>query len=148
MEISLMAYGHPLWDKTVSFAEKCSWKAGSSLAKRMRSNEFEEIERVIAATEGNKPIAFCTFSLRDELPKDSEYSPFIGFMFVDEKYRGKRLSGKLIEAASKYAKSIGYKTIYIMSGEVGLYEKYGFEKISDEETIYGTVDHLFQKSMV
>ena len=82
------------------------------------------------------------------MPEGSEYTPFIGFMFVDEKCRGQRVSEKLIEVASEYAKTIGYETIYIMSGEVGLYEKYGFEKISDEETIYGTVDQLFQKRLV
>ncbi len=59
----------------------------------------------------------------------------------------KRVSEKLIEVTSEYAKSIGYETIYILSGEIGLYEKYGFEKISDEETVYGTVDQLFQKRL-
>ena len=65
----------------------------------------------------------------------------------DEKCRGKRVSEKLIEVASEYAKSIGYETIYILSGEVGLYEKYGFVKIGDKETTYGTVDQLFQKKL-
>jgi predicted N-acetyltransferase YhbS len=143
-----MTYGHPLWDETIIFAENCSWKAGPYLAKRMRNNEFEETERVIVALENNKPVAYCTFSLRDELPEISEYTPFIGFLFVDEKSRGKRLSEKLIEVASEYAKSIGYETIYILSGETLLYEKYGFVKISDEETVYGTVDQLFQKRLV
>ena len=30
-----------------------------------------------------------------------------------------------------------------MSGEIGLYEKYGFVKLGDYETIYGSVDQLF-----
>ena len=47
-----------------------------------------------------------------------------------------------------YAKTIGYKAIYIMSGEIGLYEKYGFEKIGDKETIYGTTDQLFKRSLL
>ena len=148
MEISVISYGHPLWDETISFAENCSWKAGPYLAKRMRNNEFEEIERVIVATENDMPVAYCTFSLKDDLPETSEYTPFIGFMFVDEKCRGKRVSEKMIEVASEYAKSIGYETIYILSGEMGLYEKYGFEKIGDEETVYGTVDQLFQKKLI
>ena len=42
VEISVMAYGHPLWDKTISFAENCSWKAGPYLAKMMRNKEFSE----------------------------------------------------------------------------------------------------------
>lgn len=146
-EISIITNTHPLWDATISFAEACSWKAGPFLAQRMRNNEFADIERVIVATEGNKPVAYCTFALKDELPETSEYTPFIGFMFVDEKCRGKRISEKLIEVASEYAKSLGYKTIYILSGEIGLYEKYGFEKICDAETIYGTVDQLFQKRL-
>ena len=147
MEIIEMTYGHPLWDETASFAETCSWKAGSYLAKRMRDNEFEEVERVIVATENNKPVAYCTFSLRDELPETSEYSPFIGFVFVDEKCRGKRVSEKMINAASEYAKNAGYETVYILSGEIRLYEKFGFEKIGDEETIHGTVDQLFRKNL-
>ena len=67
-------------------------------------------------------------------------------MFVDERFRGNRLSEKMIEAVSNYAKENGYAKIYIMSGEVGLYEKYGFDKIGDYETIYGSVDQLFVKS--
>ena len=148
MEISVITYGHPLWDETAQYAENCSWKAGPYLAQRMRNNEFADVERVIVATEDDKPVAYCTFALRDELPETSKYTPFIGFMFVDENCRGKRVSEKMIGVASDYAKSIGYETIYILSGEIGLYEKYGFEKIGDEETVYGTVDQLFRKSLI
>ncbi len=38
---------------------------------------------------------------------------------------------------------------YISSaGEIGLYEKYGFEKLGDYETIYGSIDQLFVKSTI
>ena len=53
----------------------------------------------------------------------------------------------MIVAASDYARSIGYKTLYILSGEQGLYEKYGFVKIGDLETIYGGIDQLFYKDL-
>ena len=33
-----------------------------------------------------------------------------------------------------------------MSGEHGLYEKYGFEKIGEYRTIFGTTDQLFYKN--
>ena len=147
MEITVITNGHPLWDQTISFAETCSWKAGPYLAKKMRNNEFAGVERVIVATENDSPVGYCTFSLKDELPEDSEYSPFIGFVFVDENCRGKRISEKMIAAALDYAESNGYETVYILSGESGLYEKYGFENIRDVGTIYGTVDHLFQKGV-
>ena len=147
MEISVIVSGHPLWDKTISFAQNCSWKAGPYLAKKMRDNEFDKVERVIVATDNDTPVGYCTFSLKDELPEDSKYSAFIGFIFVDENYRGMRISEKMIAAAADHAKSAGYKTVYILSGEKGLYEKLRFEKIGDITTIYGTEEQLFAKRL-
>ena len=142
-----MRYGHPLWDKTADFAEKCSWRAGGVLAEKMRQNEFTGNERVFAAREEDRIVGFCTLSMKDELPDDSPYSPFVGFVSVDEKARGRRISGMMIEKAAARAKYKEYDTLYIMSGEKGLYEKYGFEKIGDFTTIYGTVDQLFSKAL-
>ena len=144
MNIKLMQNGHPLWEKTAVFAQNCSWRAGAILAERMRENRFQEWERVIIAAAQNEIAGFCTFTEKDELPDDSGISPFIGFVFVDERYRGNRLSEQMIRHALRYAKEIGYQTVYIMSGEQGLYEKYGFELIGDCETIYGTTDQLFR----
>ena len=62
---------------------------------------------------------------------------------MDEEFRGRRVSGELIGAAVRYARKIGFENVYIMSGEVGLYEKYGFSKIGDFETIYGGTEQLF-----
>ena len=44
-------------------------------------------------------------------------------VFVDEKYRGKRISEQKTDQATKYAKGLGYRKLFIMSGEQGLYEK-------------------------
>ena len=147
MKITIMTYGHPLWEKTAAFAQKCSWRAGAFLAEKMRDNEFSDIERVIVASEGDDIVAFCTFSKKDELPEDSRYTPFIGFVFVDEDHRGQRISEKMIDEACSYARGLGYEAVYIMSGEQGLYERYGFEKIGDFKTIYGEVDQLFRRSV-
>ncbi len=143
LEFQMMQKGHVLWDKTISFAQSCSWKAGACLAERMKSNAFKDWERVVAAVENETIVGCCTFSERDELSEDYDYSPFIGFVFVDERHRGRRISEKMIQQVLSYAKSIGYQAVYIMSGEQGLYEKYGFEKTGVFHTIYGTTDQLF-----
>ena len=147
MEIFLIKQGHPLWEKTISFAQGCSWKAGPALARRMSDNDFSDPERVVIAVEHGSIAGFCTFSEKDELPDGCGYTPFIGFVFVDERYRGKRLSGRMIDHACAYAKELGCQAVYIMSGEHGLYEKYGFEKIGEFETIYGTTDGLFMRAL-
>lgn len=145
IEIYSMTQRHKNWNETISLAEKCSWKAGSCLAEKMKNNEFAEWERVFAASVDEKVVGFCTLVERDELSSKYEFTPFIGFVFVDEQYRGKRLSELMLKSATSYACALGYKKIYIMSGEIGLYEKYGFKKLGNFETIYDTVDQLFVK---
>ena len=114
MEIQLIKHGHPFWEKTVRYAMNCSWKAGPVLAEKMTNNDFQNWERVIVAVEGEEIVAYCTVLEKDELPEQFEYTPFIGFVFVDEKYRGKRLSERIIEQAIEYAKGLGYRKIFIM----------------------------------
>lgn len=147
-EIYAMSYGHKYWKKTLLLATKCSWRAGPYLSQKMAKNDFNEWERVFCAVENEKVVGYCTLAEKDELPIRYSFTPFIGFVFVDEQYRGKRLSQLLIDNAVSYARELGYQKIYIMSGEIGLYEKYGFMKLGDYETIYGTIDQLFVKSVM
>lgn len=143
MEIFIAKKGSPLWNELITYAENCSWTAGKEIARLMRENAFTGFERVFAACVNGRTAAFCTLTEKDELPPELPYSPFIGFVFVDEKYRGRRVSEKLIRKAVRYAADSGFDKVYIMSGETGLYEKYGFTKIGDFETIYGTTEQLF-----
>ena len=143
MEIFLIREGDPYWEETIAFAQVCSWRAGPFLADKMTKNDFKAWERVAAAVEAGQVIGYCTFTERDELPDRYGYAPFIGFVFVDEGHRGHRVSGSLIARVLEYAGQLGYRSVYLMSGEKGLYEKYGFKKIGDFETVFGTVDQLF-----
>lgn len=142
-EIHLMTAEHTRWKETIYFAEKCSWKAGPFLAKKMQENEFKEWERVCAVGVNGKVAGFSTFTEKDELSEQYDFTPFIGFVFVDEQFRGRRLSEMMIQSIISYAKEMGYEKVYIMSGEIGLYEKYGFVKLGNYETIYGSIDQLF-----
>lgn len=142
-EFYLMAQGHPRWDETIALAENCPWRAGPFLAEKMRKNQFLEWERVCAAYVNGKAAGFCTVAERDELPEKWTFSPFIGFVFVSEEFRGRRLSEGMIREAAAYVHGLGYQKLYIMSGEIGLYEKYGFVRLGGYETIYGDADSLF-----
>ena len=147
MEIALIQKGHPLWEQTIVYAQNCSWKAGSILAKQMTENRFQDWERVIVAVEEERIISFCTFTEKDELPEEYDFKPFIGFVFVEDDFRGNHLSGQMIDRAIAYAKETGFSAVYLMSGETGLYEKYGFRKIGEYDTTHGTREQLFQRNM-
>lgn len=74
----------------------------------MRNNSFLDWERVIVANGNENIIGYCTFTEKDELPDTYEYTPFIGFMFVDENYRRKRISEQMIKKGAEYAKELNY----------------------------------------
>ena len=116
-------------------------------AKKMEANDFESNERALVALRDDDAVVFCTFTNRDEMPREYGCGPLIGFLFVAEKYRGNRLSEQMVNAACNVAKEQGFSVIYLMSGEVGLYEKYSFTKVGDYITIYGSVDQLFSKTL-
>ncbi len=147
LEIHEMTQGHSLWEKTIALTENCSWSAGRLLARLMRNNCFLDFERVFAACVDGKVVGYCTFSAKDEMPDRYDFTPYIGFVFVDEAYRGNRISGAMIEKAIEYARGLGYEKIYIMSGEKGLYEKFGFTAIGEYETIYDWTDQLFVRDI-
>jgi len=142
-EISELTSEHARWNETAEYADKCPWKAGKKLAKMMRENRFEDFERVFIAVKNDRIIGFCTLTKKDTLPDKYLYSPFIGYVFVDEEYRGRRVSQKMIEYVRHYARISGFGRVYITSGEVGLYEKFGFRKLGVYETVYGTSEQLF-----
>ena len=138
-----MDRGHLLWEKVCAFAEKCSWDAGPVPARKMRENAFESNERVLAAVCGEEIAGFAAFSNRDELSPEYPFPPFVGFVFVDEKFRGRRLLEKPVNRGCEIAHGQGFTKICLLSGEKGLYEKYGFECLGDYSTVYGTMDQLF-----
>ena len=112
----------------------------------MRGNRFSERERVIAAFSDGCPVGFCTLTAKDEMPDSCVFTPFIGFVFVGELYRGQRISQQMIDAAVAYAGTLGYDAVYVTSNEQGLYEKYGFVRIGTVETVRKEQTQLFKKS--
>lgn len=143
LEVYPMTPGHAHWERLIAYADACSWKAGPALAKIMRKGEFLPWERVFILLDGGEVAGYCTLFEKDELIEGYDYAPFIGFVFIDEKFRGQRLSQFLIRCVLAYARERTFPKVYLMSGEQGLYEKYGFQKIGEFPTIYGTKDQLF-----
>ena len=146
MNILPIEPGHPLWARVIEYAGQCSWRAGPYLASAMRSGALTGWERVFAASEAGEVCGYCTLTRADCIP-DVPCTPWIGFVFVGEPHRGKRLSQRLIQCALGYAKGLGFSTVYIASREQGLYEKYGFDKLEDRMDDSGGEEQLFTISI-
>jgi len=68
--------------------------AGKHVARMMRENRFTDWEAIFYAMEGGRFAGYCTFLKEDYYP-ENRYSPWISSMFVDEAFRGRRISGQM-----------------------------------------------------
>lgn len=146
MKFELMMSDHSAWNDVMMYAEKCSWSAGKFLAKEMRNDAFSDWERVIAVFDGDEICGYCTVRKDDCIP-DVEYTPYVGYIFVGEAYRGQRLSEKMIDFASDYLKSLGFDRVHIVSDHENLYEKYGFEVIDRKIAPWGSLEKIYIRKL-
>lgn len=113
---------------------KSDWRAGRYLYELLKEHrlkqEYGRGTRLLLLTEGDRLIAFCTYAERDEIP-EPEPTPWAGFVYTFPAYRGHRYMGILLAYAESLARAEGRSFLYISTGEIGLYEKYGysFQKI-------------------
>ena len=141
MQIKPINQNERLWQKLIDYANNCDWEAWPILAKKMKENNFLARERIFVAIDDENIIWFCTFTKEDWIP-NYEYSPFVWFIFVDENYRWKRVSEKMINAVEEYAKTLNFTKLYIVSDHKWLYERYWFEKCDEK------VDELWRRETI
>lgn len=133
-----------LWQRAIDYGKNCSWKAGHFFAKQLEENIFSEWERVFLAMDNNNIAGYCTFVKEDCIP-NVIYTPYISCIFVEEQYRGNRLSEEMILTVMKYAKELKFQEVYIVSNHVNLYEKYDFVKIDEKKDYWGNNESIFRR---
>ncbi len=146
MQIRLITSSDKLWNEVEGYAETCSWSAGKSLSNEMKKRSFSDWEGVIVCLEEGDICGYCTVAKRDCI-SDVPYTPYIGYIFVGERYRGKRLSQKMIEFAMGYLKSIGFDRVYIVSDHENLYEKYGFAVVDKKTAPWGEIEKIYMQKL-
>lgn len=142
MEIKQISKDDALWPIVALYADQCSWRAGKSLARQMREQRFEDWETVFVALDQDQIAGYCTLAKTDCIP-DVPYTPYIGFLFVGERYRGERLSERMIGAALKHARMLGFEKVYLVSDHVNLYEKYGFIRVDEKMAPWGAMETIY-----
>lgn len=146
MQIKMITLLDKLWNKVEEYAENCSWSAGKSLSNEMKKHSFSDWERVIVCFEDEDICGYCTVAKNDCI-SNVPYTPYIGYIFVGEPYRGNRISQKMIEFAMRYLKSIGFDRVHIVSDHENLYEKYGFTVIDRKVAPWGEVEKIYMRKL-
>lgn len=146
MQFIAITSSDKMWKEVSQFAQNCSWRAGKSLSQNMSDGTFTDWERVIAALHKNDIAGYCTVAKSDCIPNAS-YTPYIGYLFVDEKYRGQRLSQKLIVFAMSYLQTLGFQHVFLVSDHENFYEKYGFKVIDKKMAPWGKIEKIYMREI-
>lgn len=130
----------------ISYLKDCSWGAAKFLYKLIIENKIEETlgskSKIIVLLDENKIVSFATYAKRDCIEADDLF-PWIGFVYTDEKYRGKRYSQRIINYILDKARNDGYSKVYLATTHNGFYEKYGFKYLEDRLDIYNEIDRVY-----
>ena len=133
--------------KLVTFIQNSSWAdVKDHTIQMIMENTISDWESMFAAMDGDIIIGHASVMKTDYYPLPDIY-PWISTIFVTEKYRGMRISEKLIEYINQYAKKLGFSRTYIPSEYMGLYEKYGYKYLKDITNYGGGKDHLFVREL-
>ena len=151
MNISALPVGDKAIDCSgiIQWSKNWDWGVGEIVAERLSCNSFTDWETVFVATVNQRYAALCILEKKDAWGTDLDdaLTPFITAVYVDPKFRGRRISEKLLEAACNFARSLGFGAVYLISGEEGLYEKFGFEKFTQTVTLLGTTEPVYIRSL-
>jgi len=146
MEIKQVFYNDENWAKLINFVKNSSWRESPIIAKNWEEVKYLDWERIFVAIENNNIVGHCSLNEKDSVP-NVEYTPYIQAVFVNEQYRGNRISEKMINSAIEYAKTLGFDKVYIVSDHKNFYEKYGFEKIDEKNDYRGELQSIFFKKI-
>ena len=134
----------PHW---IAEIRECDWSAAKFLADILEQNTFDSLlggGQLLVMADGDKLVGFCTLTQNDCVKDDSLF-PWIGFLFVNEAYRGHRYSQDLIERARLIATEQGYSRVYLATDHIGFYEKYGFTYLENRIDIYDEDSRIYYK---
>ena len=146
MELRFVEKGSDLEKRVIPYAKACSWDGGPGYAEYLEMDLFTDFERAAVALEGDEIAGFCNVLKEDCLP-NLPYTPYIGFLFVDEKYRGQRLSQRLLTFCEDYLRDCGFQEAYLTTDHDDLYEKYGYVYLESHKAFWGEVEKLYRKDL-
>lgn len=133
-------------DYIIDYLKNCKWNAARFLYSLIIEQKVEEVlgekTKIVVLLDNDKVVSFATYAKRDCIDDDSLF-PWIGFVYTDEFYRGKRYSGKVIDYILRKALDQGFYKIYLATDHIGFYEKYGFEYLESKIDIYNEESRIY-----
>lgn len=102
------------------------------------SFQKERLPKTYGLFNDNRIIGMFQFTYSD-LDIRPDIYPWLANLYVDEKYRNKGVAKILLKKINEIAKSeLEFNELYLFTTHVGLYEKFGWEYVSELDTYIKT----------
>lgn len=76
--------------------------------------------------DGNKIVGGLGV-IENDFHNRPDLTPNICAVFTEEKYRGRKIAGRLLDMAVEDLRAKGVTPVYLLTDHIGFYEKYGWE---------------------
>ena len=130
--------------------ENCPWDAGKYLGYLLKSGELKKLcgehTEVYCLLIDEELVSFCTLADFDDIQPTS-LTPWIGFVYTYENYRGNRYSIKLMEVCEQVCRENKVEYVYVSTNHIGLYEKGGYEFFQIMKDIEGSDSRVYRKKL-
>lgn len=95
----------------------------------------------------NEEIIGCAGLITNDFISRGDLYPWICAIFIEETHRGNAYGSLLIEKAKQDAKKAGFDFVYLSTGHIGFYEKYGFEYIGQGYHPWGEESRVYESAL-
>ena len=137
------------WEPLIAYV-KNNWEPVSIPFNAVVNEVFKEYKpfpKCYLMLKNGMIIGFYQLVAR-ELIGRKDLTPWITCLFIDERERGRRLGSKLLKHGRKVAGKMGYPKVYLATGEIRFYEKYGFKEIGLDKFISGRPTKIYEHKSV
>lgn len=73
--------------------------------------------------------------------------PWVCALYIEKQYRGHAYGSLLLQQAKEDAKKAGFAHIYLCTGHIGLYERYGFTHIGEGYHPWGGCSRIYEAAL-
>ena len=129
MQFEIIIKNSKLTDELLEILQKEWPEAYGWLTDVIDDWSISDFPQIVVATQNKEIIGYYSLVAKELVKDNRNYTPWLGTLFIREKYRGNHYSSILIDDVCQRVKNMGYSNLFLATEHIGYYEKFGFEEI-------------------